>query len=90
MLTTDKYWEKPDKKPEVDKIIESIENWSIKSPSVVDSDEEEDPNLEYNDDFDQMKERESLPARQHFQSQSHSLGGLHKKFNSQAKLLRKI
>ena len=90
ILTTDRYWKKPNKESEIDKIIKDIEDLLVKSLSVVDSDEEDIPNLEYNEDFDQMKERESLPARQYFQTQSHSLGGLRKKFNSQADLLIKI
>ena len=90
VLTTDRYWKKPNKESEIDKIIKDIEDLSVKSLSIVDSDEDYNPDLEDNEDFDQMKKRESLPARQYFQTQSHSLGGLHKKFNSQAELLRKI
>ena len=90
VLTTDRYWENPNQESEIDEIIKDIEDLSVKSLSVIDSDEDYNPDPENNADFDRMKERESLQARQHFQTQAYSLGGLRKKFNNQSELLRKI
>ena len=55
VLTTDRYWKKPDNESEIDDIIENIEKLLVKSLSVVDSDEDYNPDLEDNEDFDQMQ-----------------------------------
>ena len=89
VLTTDKYWVAPKQKPKIVDQMKDIENWSLHTESMADSDEEE-IDLDFNENFDQMKEKESLFARQEFIAHSHSLGGLRKKFNSQARLLKNI
>ena len=87
ILTTDKYWVAPE--PKIVDPMKNVENWSLHSESMADSDDEE-IDLESNENFDQMKEKESLFARQEFIAHAHSLGGLRKKFNSQARLLKNI
>ena len=61
----------------------------LHSQSIADFSEDE-ADLDWNEDFDQRKEKESLESRKHFQTSSHSLGGLRRKFNSQVRLLKDI